>query len=161
MISPGKKLDTSFRVKAVVGGEVREVAFAELLKRRTVVSVYMKNNTPSCDRQLADLVAAAPEWKKAGYDVVAVSRDTPGSHRKTAEKKQVPFALVSDPEDAFARATDSLVTKSMYGKQYVGPARAAYVLEADGTVLATIEKVDTAAHAEQVRAVLAGLKKGK
>jgi peroxiredoxin Q/BCP len=61
---------------------------------------------------------------------------------------------VSDPEDQFARATGSLVEKSMYGKKYTGPARAAYVLERDGTVLAVVEKVDTADHAAQLLAVI-------
>jgi peroxiredoxin Q/BCP len=65
--------------------------------------------------------------------------------------------LASDPTDAFARATDSIVEKSMYGKTYQGPARAAYVLAPDATVLAVIEKVDTKDHAAQLKAVLAEL----
>ncbi len=150
MISAGEKLKLKFRVKAVSGGAVREVEFGELLRRRAIVSVYMKNNTSSCDRQLTSLVAAAKELGAAGYDVIAVSRDTAGSHVKAAAKHGVPFTLVSDPEDLFAKAADSLVTKSMYGKQYVGPARAAFLLEPDGRVRAVIEKVDTADHAAQL-----------
>ena len=156
MISKGEKLKVKFRVKAVAGGAVREVEFGELLRRRTIVSVYMKNNTSSCDRQLTGLVAAAKELQAAGCDVIALSRDTAASHVKAAAKHGVPFTLVSDPDDLFAQAAGSLVTKSMYGKQYVGPARAAFVLEPDGTVRAVIEKVDTADHGAQLRAVLAG-----
>jgi peroxiredoxin Q/BCP len=55
-------------------------------------------------------------------------------------------------------ATDSVVEKSMYGKKFTGPARAAYVVGRDGTVLAVVPKVDTADHAAQLQAVLAGLK---
>jgi peroxiredoxin Q/BCP len=87
---------------------------------------------------------------------VAVSRDSCGSHLRYAAKKKLSYTLVSDPEDALARATDSLVEKSMYGRTYTGPARAAYVLEPDGTVLAVVEKVDTKDHAAQLRAVLKG-----
>jgi peroxiredoxin Q/BCP len=89
---------------------------------------------------------------------VAVSRDTPGSHLKYAAKKKVTYALVSDPGDLFAQAADAVVEKSMYGKKYFGPARAAFVLDADGTVLAVAEKVDTADHAAQLKALIAGLK---
>jgi peroxiredoxin len=46
----------------------------------------------------------------------------------------------------------------MYGKKYFGPARAAFVLGSDGTVLAVAEKVDTADHAAQLKALIAGLK---
>jgi peroxiredoxin Q/BCP len=131
-------------------GVVREVAFSELLTRPTIVSVYMRNNTPGCDRQNAGLVGEAARFAKAGYNLVAVSRDTIGSHERYAEAKGISYALVSDPKDSFAQATDSIVEKSMYGRKYTGPARAAYVLGKDGTVLAVAEKVDTAKHAEQL-----------
>ena len=129
----------------------------ELLTRRTVVSVYMRNNTPGCDRQNDSLVGHAKEFNSAGFNLVALSRDTCGSHRKYAAKKKIPYVLVSDPEDNFARATDSIVEKSMYGRKYSGPARAAYVIDTDGTVLAMAEKVDTKDHAAQLKALLATL----
>lgn len=157
MISPGAKLDLNFPVRTVRDGVTSEVAFRDLLVRRTLVSVYMKNNTPSCDRQAASLAAHAGEFDRLGFDVIAVSRDTCGSHKRYAAAKEIPFTLVSDPEDRFARAADSLVQKSMYGRQFVGPARAAFLLERDGTVLAVAEKVDTADHAAQLHALIKSL----
>lgn len=153
MVNVGEKIDLGFVVNALIGGVVKEVRFSELLRRRTVVSVHMKNNTPSCDRQVEALGAVADEVSRAGCEVVAVSRDTKGSHARYAAAKHVRFALVSDPEDRLARAAGSLVEKSMYGRTFVGPARVVFVLEPDGTVLA-VEKVDTAQHAEQVRALI-------
>ena len=150
MIKRGEKLDLDFPVKAVVGGAARETTFRALLTRRTIVSVHMKNNTPSCDRQVASLVAHAQEFARAGFDLISVSRDTCGSHQRYAAAKAVPFTLVSDPKDLFAQAAGSLVQKSMYGRQFTGPARAAFVLEPDGTLLAVAEKVDTAEHAAQL-----------
>ena len=154
MITAGRKLDLDFNVHAIRDGVAREVAFRDLLTRRTIVSVYMKNKTPSCDRQVASLVAHAEEFGRAGYDIVAISRDSRGSHLRRAAAEKIPFTLVSDPEDRFARAADSLVEKSMYGRRFVGPARAAYVLERDGTVLAVAEKVDTQDHAAQLRELI-------
>jgi peroxiredoxin Q/BCP len=97
-------------------------------------------------------------FTKAGYDLIAISRDTPGSHLKYAVKKKITYTLASDPTDLFAQAADAVVEKSMYGKKYFGPARAAFVLAPDGTVLAVAEKVDTADHAAQLKALIAGLK---
>jgi len=158
MISPGKKLKTNFKLIVVVAGEAKEMSFNDLLTRRTIVSVYMKNNTGSCDKQNDSLAAHAGEFVKAGYNLVAISRDTPASHLKYAVKKKIAYALASDPGDLFAKAADSVIEKSMYGKTYFGPARAAFVLDTDGTVLAVAEKVATADHAAQLKALLAGLK---
>jgi len=158
MITPGKKLKTNFKLKVVALGVESEVTFKDLLKRRTIVSVYMKNNTGSCDKQNDSLAAHAAVFTKAGYDLIAISRDTPGSHLKYAVKKKITYTLASDPTDLFAQAADAVVEKSMYGKKYFGPARAAFVLAPDGTVLAVAEKVDTADHAAQLKALIAGLK---
>lgn len=157
MISPGQKLKTDFKLKIVRDGAQQEVTFSDLLTRRTIVSVYMKNNTGSCDKQNDSLVAHAAEFVQAGYNLVALSRDTCGSHLKYAANKKIGYTLASDQGDLFAKAADSIVEKSMYGRTFLGPARAAFVLEKDGTVLALAAKVDPADHAAQIRALIAGL----
>jgi len=157
MIAPGTRLDLDFRLQVLQGGVPKEMVFRDLLRRRTIVSVYMKNNTPSCDRQNESLAALAEEFDRKGYDLIAISRDTCGSHARYASKKRIGYALVSDPGDRFARATDSLVEKSMYGRTFIGPARAAYVLDADGTVLAVLEKVETKDHGGQLLDVIGKL----
>jgi len=157
MVTVGQKLTTDFTLNVVSDGGAREIVFSDLLTRPTVVSVYMKNNTPSCDRQTESLAAHATEFTALDYQLIALSRDTCGSHMKYAEKKGLGYILASDPTDAFARATDSIVEKTMYGKTYQGPARAAFVLAPDATVLAVIAKVDTKNHAAQLKAVLAQL----
>ncbi len=158
MITTGKKLKTNFKLSIVHDDEVKELAFKELLTRPTIVSVYMRNNTPGCDRQNDSLAAHAAEFDEMGYNLVAISRDTCGSHRKYAVKKGVGYVLASDPDDLFAKATDSVIEKSMYGRKFTGPSRSAYVIDTDGKVLAIAEKVDTKAHAEQLKGLLAELK---
>ena len=150
MVAPGQKVELRFPVKVVRDGVAKEVTFADLLTRRTVVSVYMKNNTGTCDRQNESLAKHVTEIERAGCDLIAVSRDTSGSHLRYAAGKKIGYFLVSDPKDLFARAVDSLVQKSMYGRTFVGPARAAYLLAPDGTVLAVVPKVDAENHAAQV-----------
>lgn len=157
MVISGAKIDLSFTVKAVVDGKIRECRFADLLSGPTVVSVYMRNNTGSCDRQNAALVDVAAELKRKGFGLIALSRDTAASHLRYAAAKGIRYVLVSDPDDQFARATDSLVEKSMYGRKFVGPVRAAYVLAADGKVLGVVPKVEAAEHAEQLRAAIKGV----
>ena len=45
----------------------------------------------------------------------------------------------------------------MYGKVYQAPARSAFVIDTDGTILAVIEKVDTKAHAEELKTLVESL----
>jgi peroxiredoxin Q/BCP len=56
-------------------------------------------------------------------------------------KKQLGYTLVSDPDAQFAKATDSMVEKSMYGKTYMAPARIAVIFNADGTVKSVLDNV--------------------
>jgi len=154
MVTPGAVLDLSFALKVVQGGVVKEMPFRDLLTGPTVVSVYMKNKTPGCDRQNDGLVSIAVALKAAGVGLLAVSRDTSGSHLRYAAAKGITYPLASDPTDLFARATESLVQKSMYGRTFVGPARAAYLLDAHGRVLGVVGKVEPAAHAAQVNELI-------
>ena len=154
MLKPGQKLDTDFTLKIVRDGVVSAEPFRALLSRPTIVSVYMRNNTGSCDRQNDSLAAHAAEFGRRGYNLVAVSRDTCGSHQRYAEKKGIPYALASDPDDLFAKAADAIVEKSMYGRTFHGPARAAFVLARDGTLLAVLDKVDPKNHAAQLLRLL-------
>lgn len=155
MIKAGEKLDLDFTVKAVgQDGKAEEVIFGDLIVGPTVVSVYMRNNTSGCDLQMASLAKGARAIKRMGYALIGISRDTGSSHLKYAAKMGIGFTLVSDPGFQFAKAVDSMVQKSMYGKKYMAPARAAYVVGPGGVVLAVIEKVDTKDHTAQVKAVL-------
>lgn len=157
MIEAGARMDTSFTIKAVQGGEEKEMAFSELLDRPTIVSVYMKNNTPSCDRQNIGLAENASWFDDAGYNVLSISKDTCGSHKRFAAKHDIGFTIVSDPEYKFSAATDSIVEKKMYGKVYEGPSRSAFVIDTDGTILAAIEKIDTKAHGEELKELVNSL----
>lgn len=158
MIRPGEKLKTDFALEIVREGAKARVVFRELLTRPTIVSVYMRNNTGSCDRQNDSLAAHAAELAARGYNLVALSRDTCGSHLKYAVKKGIGYTLASDPDDHFAKAAGAIVEKSMYGRTFSGPARAAFVIAVDGTILALAEKVDTKDHATQLHALLDTLK---
>jgi peroxiredoxin Q/BCP len=157
MISPGTKPVLDFSPRIVRAGKIETVAFKELMTRRLIVSVYMRNNTASCDRQNDALGSVAVELDRAGYSLVAISRDSPGSHLKYATKKGLAHTLVSDPADDFARAVDAIVEKNMYGRTFSGPARSAFLFDRDGTVLAVLDKVDPRNHAGQLRALVATL----
>lgn len=157
MIEQGEKIDTGFSLKVVRNGEEEELNFGELLTRPTIVSVYMRNNTGGCDKQNRSLAEHSGWFDDKGYNIVAISKDSCGSHKNYAEKLGINYTLASDPDHQFARATDSIVEKKMYGKTFEGPSRSAYVIDTDGTVLAVIEKVNTKEHAAELKELIESL----
>lgn len=157
MIDTGQKIDTSFTLDIVRNGEEENVPFSDLLDRPAIVSVYMRNNTSGCDKQNRSLAEHADWFDEKGYNLIAVSKDTCGSHKNYAEKIGINYILASDPDFNFAKATDSVVEKKMYGKTFNAPSRSAFVIDTDGTVLGTIKKINTKAHAEELKELIESL----
>lgn len=154
----GKKPKLSFEITAHVAGRTTQASFASLMQGPTIVSVYMRNNTSSCDKQAAEMGKVLKTVAKKGYRLIGVSRDTAASHAKYAAKHGYAFTLVADPEDLFSRALDSVVEKSMYGKKYLGPLRAAFLFDDSGRLVGVVPKVDSAAHGKQLLEAIAAVK---
>lgn len=157
MIETETKINTDFSLDIVKDGEEQTVSFTDLLDRPTIVSVYMRNNTSGCDKQNKSLAEEADWFDEQGYNLVAVSKDTCGSHKNYAEKLDINYILASDPEYKFAEATDSIVEKQMFGNEYEAPSRSAYLIDTDGTVEAIIEKVNTKDHASELKDMIRNL----
>jgi thioredoxin-dependent peroxiredoxin len=157
MVKKGDKIDTAFKLSIVENGEEKEVTFSDLLNRPAIVSVYMRNNTGGCDKQNQSLAGHSEWFDKKGYNLVALSKDSCGSHKNYAEKLGIHYTLASDPDFLFSKATDSIVEKKMYGKTFDAPSRSAFVIDTDGTVLGVIEKIDTKAHAEELKELVESL----
>ena len=157
MITTGDKINLDFEVDVVREGEQKTVNFTDLTDRPSIVSVYMKNNTSGCDKQNKSLAEHADWFHEKGYNLIAISKDTCGSHKRYAEKLGASYTLVSDPEFKFANAANSIVEKKMFGKTFNAPTRSAYVIDTDGTVLGVIKKVNTKAHAEELKELIESL----
>ena len=157
MIDRGTQMDTDFTLDIVEGGEEKTVRFEDLLDRPTIVSVYMRNNTPGCDKQNKSLAEHADWFDEQGYNLIAISKDSCGSHKNYAEKLGINYVLASDPDYKFAEATDSIVEKQMFGNKFEAPTRSAYVIDTDGIVKAIIEKVNTKDHASELKEVIKNL----
>ncbi len=158
MIQIGDKIDTDFSLNIIRNGEEKQVTFNELLDKPAIVSVYMRNNTGGCDKQNKSLAEHADWFDDKGYNLIAISKDTCGSHKNYAEKLDINYTLASDPDFKFAEATDSVVEKKMYGKTFNAPSRSAFIIDTDGTVLGIIEKVNTKAHAEELKELIESIK---
>jgi peroxiredoxin Q/BCP len=115
-----------------------------------VLYFYPKDDTPGCTREAQDFTALAGDFRKAGVNVIGVSRDPMKSHEKFIGKYSLDVPLVSDEDGRISEAFGTWVEKSMYGRKYMGMERATYLIGADGRALRAWRKVKVPNHAQEV-----------
>ena len=134
-----------------------ELALSKLKGKPVVVYFYPKDNTSGCTKEAQDFQAAMPKFKKAGAEVVGVSKDTVASHDKFAAKYDLSFPLMSDAEGKACEAFGTWVEKSLYGRKYMGIERATFLIDAKGVVRNVWRKVKVPGHVEAVLAAVKAL----
>ena len=123
--------------------------------KRTLFYFYPKDNTPGCTAEACSLRDNLEDLRSDGLEVVGVSADSVKSHQGFAQKHSLPFTLLSDPEKAMIQSWGVWVEKSMYGRKYMGIARASFIVGPDLTVEAVWPKVSPLKHVAEVRKWLA------
>ncbi len=134
----------------------KAVSSASLKGTRFVLYFYPKDDTPGCTTQACSFRDNLPAFNAVSIQIFGVSADSGAAHDKFVKKFGLNFPLISDPSRALIEGMGVWVEKSMYGKKYMGIARATFVIDAAGKIEKLWEKVTPAGHAEQVLAYLAG-----
>ena len=124
--------------------------------KRWVLYFYPKDSTPGCTKQACAFAAAHGEYEALGVPVVGVSKDSQKSHQRCAEKNELPFLLLSDPELTAIQAYDVWKEKKLYGKTSLGVVRTTYVIGPDGVIEWAGEKVKPDENAQQILDFLTG-----
>jgi peroxiredoxin Q/BCP len=76
------------------------------------------------------------------------------SHRKFAEKFDLPFPLLSDEGKDLVQKYGVWKEKSMYGKKYMGIERTTFVIDEKGTITHIFPKVKVDGHIDEVLSVV-------
>lgn len=76
----------------------KTVSLSDFSGKKVILYFYPKDNTPGCTRQACAFAAAYEEFHKINAVVIGISKDSVASHSKFAEKYNLPFILLSDPE---------------------------------------------------------------
>ena len=146
MLQIGDKMP-QFEVMDQNGNAVKSES---LIGKKTIVYFYPKDNTPGCTAEACNLRDNYAALQAAGWNVVGVSKDSVGSHKKFEEKYALPFTLLSDPSTELLQAFGAWGEKKMYGKVTLGTLRRTFLFDEQGTLTRIIEKVDTKNHAAQI-----------
>ena len=134
--------------------EGRSVTLSAFKGNKVVLYFYPKDNTPGCTRQACAFAGFFAEFQKLNVVVIGISRDSVESHRKFAEKYDLPFILLSDPELQAIRAYGVWQEKKLYGKSSMGVVRTTFIIDESGAIAEVMPKVKPDTNAADVLALL-------
>lgn len=134
----------------VVDQDGKKVSSKDLTGKKTIIYFYPKDNTSGCTAEACNLRDNYSALTAQGYNVVGVSKDSAASHRKFADRHELPFTLLSDPSTEMLQAFGAWGEKKMYGKTVMGTIRRTFIFDENGILTRIIEKVDTRNHAAQI-----------
>ena len=126
------------------------VSLSDFLGQRVVLYFYPKDNTPGCTRQACAFGALYGEFKQRGVEVIGISKDSVKSHAGFAERQNLPFILLSDPDRVAIEAYGVWQEKTMCGKVSMGVVRTTYLIDEEGRIAAVIPRVKPDTNAQEI-----------
>ena len=130
--------------------EGRTVSLSDFRGKKVVVYFYPKDNTPGCTRQACAFAGAYAAFREKNVEVIGISRDSTASHQRFAEKYNLPFILLSDPERQAIEAYGVWQEKKLYGKVSWGIVRSTFIVDEAGIITAVMPKVKPDTNAAEV-----------
>jgi thioredoxin-dependent peroxiredoxin len=121
-----------------------------LKKHVVLLYFYPKDDTPGCTAEACGFRDAWQELREEGVVVLGISKDTPRSHAKFANKYGLPFTLLSDEDHAVAEQYGVWQRKLHYGRPYMGMARTTFYIRPNGLIGHVWQNVKAAGHAQKV-----------
>ena len=143
-------LDTpvaDFQAEATSGQTFK---LSALKGQQVVIYFYPKDSTPGCTTEGQGFRDQFPAFQAANTLIFGVSRDSLKSHENFKAKLEMPFELISDPEEKVCAIFDVMKMKNMYGKQVRGVERSTFVINRKGFLVQEWRGVKVPGHAQAV-----------
>jgi peroxiredoxin Q/BCP len=134
-----------------------KVKLSDLKGETVVLYFYPRADTPGCTTQACGVRDRGADYEGAGARVIGISPDEVGAIDKFAGKYDLGFTLLADADHAVAEKYGAWVEKSMYGRKYMGVARATFIIDPEGKIARIFPKVQPKKHDDLVLKALAEL----
>lgn len=128
----------------------KAVKSSDFKGKKHVIYFYPKDFTPGCTIEADEFSKDYNKFKKAGIEIVGISKDDVDSHKKFCEKMKIPFVLLSDTETEVAKKFGAWGKKNFMGKDYMGVIRSTFLVDEKGKIFKSYPKVKAAGHAKEV-----------
>ena len=139
--------------------EDKTVSLSDFAGKPVILFFYPKADTPGCTIEACGFRDTFKKLLAAGAVVLGISRDTPRDQAKFRAKYDLPYTLLADVDEKVCKQFDVLKEKNMYGKKVMGIERTTFVIGPDRTLLHIFPKVTPQGHAEEVLALIKGMKR--
>jgi peroxiredoxin Q/BCP len=126
------------------------VGLKDFRGRKVILYFYPEDDTPGCTEEACNFRDNYEALLSRGFSILGVSPDNEKSHASFKAKFELPFSLISDPENKILNAYGVWGEKNKYGQKYMGVLRTTFVIDEAGIILKIISKVDTGNHTQQI-----------
>ena len=124
--------------------------------KKVVLYFYPKDMTAGCTKQACGFGELYPQFREKGAVVLGISKDTVASHKKFAEKYNLPFLLLSDPERTVIETYGVWQEKKLYGRTTMGVVRTTYLIDEAGIIQKAMGKVKAADNPGEMLGLVGG-----
>lgn len=111
---------------------------------------YPKDDTPGCTKEACMIRDNFPDFKKLKIQVFGISTDSVKSHKKFADKYELPLTLLADEKREAVEKYGVWGKKKFMGREYMGTFRTSFLIDPHGTIARIYENVKPDLHAEEV-----------
>lgn len=126
------------------------VSLKDFAGKKVILYFYPRDNTPGCTRQAQAFAAAYAQFQAMDVVVIGISKDSTASHQRFAQKYELPFLLLSDPQLTAIQAYGVWQEKKMYGKVSMGVVRTTFLIDQSGRIEQIMPKVKPDTNAQQL-----------
>ncbi len=134
----------NFKLKLINGKEIKS---SEI--KKTILFFYPKAFTSGCTIEVCDFQSYFNKFKKIGFQLIGVSKDSTDKNFKFAQKYKVQYSLASDITNVCEKL-GVWIEKSMYGRKYFGINRTTFIIDSQGKIFKHWNKVKVSGHVKEV-----------
>ncbi|MCX7589981.1 MAG: thioredoxin-dependent thiol peroxidase [Patescibacteria group bacterium] len=115
-----------------------------------LIYFYPKDDTPGCTKEACEIRDNFLNFQKLNIVVLGISVDSVDSHKKFAQKYNLPFILLSDSKKEVVKKYGVWAKKKFMGKEYEGTLRTSFLINPQGKIEKIYENVKPEKHAKDV-----------
>lgn len=126
------------------------ITLSSLKGGRVVLYFYPKDDTPGCTKQACNLRDNHSDLQARGITVIGVSADDNASHQQFADKHNLPFPLIPDPEHEILSLYGVWGERNLYGNKFMGIKRSTFLIDEDGEIVHVFKRPKVVDHAAEI-----------
>ena len=119
--------------------------------KKVLIYFYPKDDTPGCTTEACNFRDNYKDLQDTGLIVLGISKDSTKSHKKFADKFDLPFPLLADTDGVVCQAYGVWKNKKFMGREYMGIDRMSFLVDEKGNIAKIYEDVAPKTHVDDIK----------